>query len=220
MPCSGVPEAPFQYAPLFEPPINSLMPGTGKRLHPLIITVDASGSFKEFIAIKIATISQSHFIVCHLIDQPVPGNPNIRPFASWKRAISPHYLSCLNRNSNLISHCRAIELVTVPLWMEWDWFPDAEVCSINSDLADGSIIKLQPVLKLYLFTGEVMELIVLVAFCFVTVFAGSLCAFKEPYPWHGSYCFKYAPVPLPKSLLISRNKKRMDTFCRIHLQEE
>ena len=62
------------------------------------------------------------------------------PSSSPTNASCAPYPTCLNGNTNFISDTWAMKLVGIPLRIEWRWFIDATVRTINSDFTNITFI--------------------------------------------------------------------------------
>ena len=69
---------------------------------------------------------------------------DITEFSCRERFIDPTYFSPLDRDSNLISKGKAVELVGEPFAIKWCRFKNAKVCAVNRQLTDTFIIILEP----------------------------------------------------------------------------
>ena len=207
-----VPEDLFENIPLFESPVDSLMPCTCECLHPLVCIIQPIRGLKELVAVLVASIRKNLFIIIQQKDDIVPGNPEIRPLSTGVGSIDPDDLSCLNTDTKLIPDSGTLELMGVPPWVERGWFIDFAISAIQSEETDAAIGLPLPVLEVDLNRATIKEDMLALLTCqinrrkVVCSYAVKVC--------NG---FDHSPVPFSKRFLVALSKAATNTFRRIHL---
>ena len=80
------------------------------------------------------------------MNEPMTEDFDVWPTATGIRTIDPNDLPSLNADCDLISDTGAMELVRIPLGVEWMDLSNSKVSSIDSDLASLSSITVESVL--------------------------------------------------------------------------
>ena len=146
-------------SPLLQEVIDHLMASPRHTLHVLIMVVLTGGGLKKFVAIFKSTISQSLLtrkpLGCHVIAVIIASRTKIRPCSSRVWPIHIGDLTSLDAGCHQVAQGSSILLVAPPLFREWGTLRNGTVHPIKIILADGAIVRVEPVVKLDLYEQRV-----------------------------------------------------------------
>ena len=118
-------------------------------IHFLFVIVISSRCFCPLSSIVVSPISYIALIIIQMMINPCLCDFPLRPFPSWKWPINPNNPPCFYTYSHFIPQSQSLQLVTVPLWVKWNWFLDPKISPVNCNFAslmwishDMSVLKL------------------------------------------------------------------------------
>jgi len=140
----------------FEPTIESLMTGSGNRLHALIKVVVSSWGLCLYSIVN--TVGKELFAGQQAIPEPfLSRNFVVCPVARCNGSFDPNYMPGLNADPDLVPQAGAIQLVGPPACVERPRFLNGEINTIDCNQTDASIGSQKSIIPNNLMNGTVGE---------------------------------------------------------------
>ena len=130
----------FHTFKLFESPIHSFMPCSRCTFHQCFAQISWILWIAYPYVTSISPISFHSFPRYKLCLQSRSEDLQIRPFATCKRTEDPTNPTSLNTDPNFISQSWTIKFMRKPTTPKWNWLRNSEISSVNSEVANGSVI--------------------------------------------------------------------------------